>query len=167
VTPDLTFNIAELWLFGSITYKAKKHSFDARSYSGGRGGSTTPGAIDPRLANNPFATHVKGQEANKLITKVGGPIPIGVYSLKTSTTTNRIDLTPANGTWVSGRTGFQIHGTGPKGSIGCIVPSDFHVVTRLYGLLEDIEEHNLPAPTLQVIAVGADMDRFLKVNNFA
>jgi len=161
---DLTYNIAELRLQGLINYKGKKYFFDSRAFSGGRGGSTTPGAVDRRLANNPFATHVKGEETNNMITKVGGPIPMGKYSMKTSSTVNRIDLFPQTNGNLAGRTGgFQIHGTGPKGSIGCIVPADFDDVIRLYGLLSDIEDENLPAPVLQVVAEGSDIDRFLRL----
>jgi hypothetical protein len=55
------------------------------------------------------------------------------------------------------RDGFAIHGRGPRGSDGCIVPADFHVVQLLYSQVKARETANRPRPTLSVFAVG-DLD---------
>ena len=52
------------------------------------------------------------------------------------------------------RGGFLIHGRGPRGSDGCIVPADFHVVQLLYKLVKAREVAGEPAPTSAVVAIG-------------
>lgn len=161
----LTFNMAAGRLTGELVVNDKRAYFNASAGAGGRAGSTTPGAIDPDLLNNPFATGVKGIESGGQIVKVGGPLPLGIYKLKThESKPNWIRLEPLPGTSLLGRDGgFAIHRRGRHGSIGCIVPSDSNVVIRLYSLLAEIEDLALPAPWLKVVAEGSDMDRFLKV----
>lgn len=156
---DLTFNMVEMRLYGCIEYLGTKHYFDSKYVgSGGRAGSTEKRAVIPSLANNPYAIHVKGAEdAKGRITKVGGPIPMGAYTLKASAKKNRIDLIPDDPKL--DRDNLQIHGRGQKGSIGCIVPTDFDDVIRLYTLVVAIESAGLPPPRLSVIAQG-DLSRF-------
>ncbi|MBD8533127.1 MULTISPECIES: hypothetical protein [unclassified Massilia] len=165
-TCEFLYNIPESRLTGELECDGKKEVFNAYAGSGGRAGSKTAGALDPRLANNPFAVHVKGVSSGGEITKIGGPIPMGVYELHPhETKENWIRILPLEGTAVYGRDGFAIHGRGHNGSIGCIVPSDFHNVVRLYTLLKKRHEQGLDAPRLKVIAVGTDMDRFIFSRN--
>ena len=155
---DLVYNIVE----ESLTGKIDGTAISARAVSGGRAGSKTPGAVEFLLANNPYATGVKkGKTA-------GGPIPLATYLLKThESKPNWIRLLPADGkTSVKGRDGFAIHGRGKRGSDGCIVPTDFHLVQLLYGLVKDRETAGNTAPTLAVVATG-DLDRFDKLNRTA
>src|SRR5215207_8787014 len=150
---ELIYNIAECKLTGELVFNGKKERINAYAGSGGRAGSKTRGAFDPDLANNPFATKVKGVQVGKKITKVGGPLPFGVYTLHTrKKKENWIDLRPEDPSVMEDRSGMAIHGRGPNGSIGCIVPSDSHVVIRLYRLVSEIEKQDLPAPRLKVIA---------------
>jgi hypothetical protein len=53
-----------------------------------------------------------------------------------------------------GRSGFLIHGTGPRGSDGCIVPIDFNVAKLLYRGVKAREQSSKKAPTLAVVTVG-------------
>jgi len=62
---------------------------------------------------------------------------------------------------------YNIAGYRLSGSIGCVVASDFTVVTPLYELLTEMEADKLPPPTLQVIAVGSAMDQFLNISRIA
>jgi hypothetical protein len=103
------------------------------------------------LANNPYATRVKktGEAAP------GGPLVLGTYTLRThEKKANQIRLIPATGQAMHHRDGFLIHGRGPRGSDGCIVPTDFHVVQLLHKLVKAREAAKKPAPTLTVVAVG-------------
>ncbi len=150
---DLTYNIVEMTLTGSID----GHRVNATAYSGGRAGSKQANAVHPMLANNPFATGVK--KIKKGDKTIGGTIPLGTYALKTQEDKHHkyIRLNPVAGTNLHGRGGFLIHGRGPRGSDGCIVPQNFAVVVSLYGLVEHREKSGRPAPTLEVVAIG-DID---------
>lgn len=146
---DLIYNIVEAQLSGIIDGIA----ISAYAVSGGRAGSKTAGAVNPVLANNPYATRVK-----KSPTIPGGPIIMGKYFLKTHETRNNwIRLIPFDNKEMGNRDGFAIHGRGSRGSDGCIVPTDFNVVETLYKLLKKREESGTSSPTLAVISVG-DMD---------
>jgi len=150
---DLTFNVVD----GRLTGKIGTYNVNAVAGSGGRSGSKTQGACNYFLANNPFATHTKLEKTKP--GSVGGTLPQGIYTLRTHEKKhNQIRLVPDTGNDMHGRDGFLIHGRGPRGSDGCIVPSDFHVVVKLYEVLKKQEADGLPAPSLQVIAVGADPD---------
>lgn len=104
---------------GVLTGTAGGRSIEMKAYSGGGGGSTRS-ASDPFAVNNPVVTEQKQRGR----TVRGGPIPVGEY----------IILPPA--TWHGSlaavlvprasmkRSGFMIHGRGPLGSDGCIVPTD-------------------------------------------
>jgi len=146
---DLVFNIVEQLLVGAIDGV----KISANAVAGGRAGSKTPGAVHYFLANNPYATGVKLTEKNP-----GGPLVMGSYRLKTHEShSNWIRLLPDASNAMHGRAGFAIHGRGPRGSDGCIVPTDFPVVQLLYSLVKHREEEKQQAPTLAVVAIG-DLD---------
>ena len=150
---DLLYNIVEESLTGSIN----SVSICAQAGSGGRAGSKTKGAVNAFLANNPYATGVKKNSKHP-----GGPLPRARYSLSTHEKHPFwIRLTPLaeDGALLRGRDGFAIHGRGPWGSDGCIVPSDFGVVKLIYSLVQATEKAGKPAPTLEVMSVGV-FDRF-------
>jgi hypothetical protein len=111
---DLAYNIMEELLVGSVDGT----SISAHVVSGGRAGSKTAGAVNPFLANNPYATGVK--QAGRA---PGGPLILGRYRLKThESKPSWIRLLPFDESAMHGRSGFAIHGRGPRGSDGCIVP---------------------------------------------
>ena len=148
-TTDFTYNIVEQTLQGRLDGV----SIVAHVVSGGRAGSTQRGAVNAFLANNPFATGVK-------LTKktAGGPLILGTYSLKTHETRQMwIRLIPSADNHMHGRNGFAIHRRGPRGSDGCIVPTDSAVVALLYSLVRAREQKRAAPPTLAVTAVG-DLD---------
>lgn len=146
---DLTYNIVEETLGGMIDGV----SISATAVSGGRAGSKQTGAVNPFLANNPYATRVK-----KTATTPGGPLIIGKYQLRThESRENWIRLVPFDENHMHDRDGFAIHGRGKRGSDGCIVPTDFAVVTQLHSLVKAREQAGKAAPTLAVVAVG-DLD---------
>ena len=146
---DLVYNIVEELLSGSIDGV----SISAHVGSGGRAGSKTRGAVNPFLANNPYATGVKSQGD-----LAGGPTVMGKYTLRTHEShKNWIRLIPDAQNNMHGRDGFAIHGRGPVGSHGCIVPTDFNVVTLLHKLVKAREKDGQRAPTLAVVAIG-DLD---------
>lgn len=147
---DLVYNILEEHLSGSIG----EVKISAYAVSGGRAGSKTPGAVNPLLANNPYATRVK-KKGDKKDAPPGGPIVLGTYTLKThEKKADMIRLIPGVGSDMHGRSGFLIHGRGPRGSDGCIVPTDFHVVQLLHKLVKARETDKKAAPTLAVVAIG-------------
>lgn len=153
---DLTYNSVEMKLTGSID----GYKIDANAYSGGRAGSKQRGAVHPILANNPFLTSVKKIDGDDK--SIGGTLPLGTYELKThEKKKNWIRLNPIAGTNLKGRAGFAIHGRGPRGSDGCIVPEDFHVILSIYALLKTREKAGRSAPTLEVVAIG-DIDMIEK-----
>ena len=146
---DIVYNIADGILAGELD------GFRIRTYagSGGRAGSKVPGAVNRLLANNPFATGVHGAGHLK------GPLPMGRYKMKRHEVRSHwIRLDPERGNVMHGRAGFAIHGRGQVGSHGCIVPNDFSVVVRLYDLLAAREKRGEPWPTLEVVAIGADLE---------
>ena len=154
---DLTFNLAD----GLLTGKLDGYTVNARAASGGRGNSKSPGAGRYFLVNNFFSSQVKLEKSDPI--SVGGTLPLGLYRLKThERRANWIRLNPEPGTNMGIRDGMAIHGRGPRGSDGCIVPADFHVVTKLYELTKQRERDGKPGPVLRVEAVGADVDKKLR-----
>jgi hypothetical protein len=146
---DFTYNIVEQLLVGRLDGV----TLSAHVVSGGRAGSKAHGAVNPFLANNPYATHIKKTTHNP-----GGPLILGEYTMKTHESRNNwIRLIPSSGNYMRGRAGFAIHGRGQRGSDGCIVPTDFAVVQLLYKLVAAREKKGGPAPTLTVVAIG-DLD---------
>lgn len=157
-SPELAYNIASMRLTGTVDGTA----INTIAYSGGRAGSKTPGAINNLIANNPFLTGVKLNEAKKKNGSVGGPLPMGTYTLVLhEKKENFIRLVPKNVTNMHSRSGFLIHGKGVRGSDGCIVPDEFSIVQALYKLVKERKEKNLPVIHLKVYAVG-DLDFFQK-----
>jgi hypothetical protein len=63
-----------------------------------------------------------------------------------------------------GRAGFAIHGRGPEGSQGCIVPKDFSVVQTIYRLVKERKDKMKSPISIQVYAVG-DLDYFQRKLN--
>ena len=151
LVPDLTYNIVE----GSLTGRLDGLSINARAGSGGRYGSKTKGALNQWLANNPFATHVK-----KTTKTPGGPLPLGYYKLVLhEKRKNWIRLVPFTENTMFGRDAFAIHGRGPRGSDGCIVPTDFNVVVDMCKALRKRSDAGGKVPVLRVIATG-DLSRW-------
>jgi hypothetical protein len=152
VQPDLRYNLANGHLSGSIGGR----KLSTYAGSGGRAGSKTGGALNWWLANNAFAVRVKKTESNP-----GGPLPMGKYKLVLhDSRKNWIRLLPLHQP-MHGRDGFAIHGRGPRGSDGCIVPTDFVVVLELCVALAHLAKSGRPAPVLEVYAEGQDLDRQL------
>lgn len=150
---ELTYNIAEMRLTGNID----GNPIDARAYSGGRGGSKTTGAVNPIVINNPFLTSLKENSKKNI---VGGPLPMGVYTLKLhEARQNWIRLIPQNVISMHNRDGFAIHGRGPEGSQGCIVPQDFAIVQKLYKLVKERRDKKEAPITIRVYATG-DLDYY-------
>lgn len=141
---DLTYDISARRLVGTVDGT----TFDILAVSGGRAGSTTPGAVDTWLSNNPFKTHQK-----ESATKKGGPIPPGTYTMEAIHPVNswkRIVLTPDASNDMSAdagdtRAGFLIHPRGPIGSQGCIVPMHPNDFAKLWQAVK-----NDPDSTLEV-----------------
>ena len=119
--------------------------------SGGRGGSTTKG-VATNAANNPYwtrlrtTTHVasNGREVHTDRDTHGGPIPPGQYKVGIpglhTTGDGHKYLAAVLTAVVPAKTklhrdGFLIHGPGPHGSDGCIVPFHRTEFERLMGLL--------------------------------
>src|ERR1700722_5027955 len=160
--PDLIFNVIE----GSLTGSLDGEIFNSRASSGGRGGSKEKNVENYFLKNNPFSAAVKGPDDLKKPpkdTRVGGTLPLGFYSLHAHSKKDHIRVDPLPGTNMHGRNAILIHGRGKRGSDGCIVPADFHVVQRLYAVLLKREKKSaVDAPVLEVVAIGADVGRKLR-----
>lgn len=128
---DLTFAIAG----GMLTGTAGGEAVKMPAFSGGRGGSTTKGAVDAGVVNNPDKV---GQKTDHRHHVHGGPLPPGTYTIGVPSRHAHLGLsaalTPHTGNHMLGRAGFFIHGSGPHGSDGCIVPAaaaDFHRLMHL------------------------------------
>lgn len=146
---NLTYNIVEGLLLGVIDAV----HINAQAVSGGRAGSKLLDVVNPWLANNPYATRVK-----KGTKRPGGPLIMGKYWLQChESRANWLRLIPYPTNAMGNRNGFAIHGRGNRGSDGCIVPTDFNVVLKLYSLVQTREASRLAAPSLAVIAIG-DID---------
>jgi len=117
---NLTYYIFEGLLIGS----AGGRNFHLFAASGGAGGSTkqTP----TTSANNPYMTGLKttGQGTEH---QHGGPLPLGRYTVHKPIQHPHLGraafLEPARGNNMLGRSRFYLHGRGPHGSDGCIVPT--------------------------------------------
>ena len=146
----LTYNIAD----GRLSGLVDGVRIDAHAGSGGRAGSKTPYAANYFLANNPLAPHVKAGG------DIFGPLPQGRFRLQLhESRPNWIRLIADRSNIMLVRDGFAIHGRGAVGSHGCIVPDRFDVVRILCKILKQRHERGQEAPTLQVVAVGQDLDR--------
>jgi hypothetical protein len=127
-TAQLTYYIFEGVLVGCI----ERDLIHISAWSGGGGGSTQhrtdDSANNPYMsANNPYMYALKEVDNKaKHIHIHGGPIPPGAYRIhspdhhpKLGLSAQLQPLTPLP----NNRGGFYIHGQGPHGSDGCIVPS--------------------------------------------
>ena len=118
---NLTYSIFE----GVLTGTANNRAFNIMALSGGGGGSTQhDGNAD---TNNPYSQGVKTVDGKNHIH--GGPIPTGRYRIRTPSRHPHLGLSARLDPYdidqarhMAGRDGFYIHGRGPHGSDGCIVP---------------------------------------------
>jgi hypothetical protein len=116
----LTYYIFEGILAGLVAGKP----IELSALSGGGGGSTKYAAAD--TVNNPYSTGVKTTGSGSHHVH-GGPIPQGAYKICAPAHHPHLGLSARldpeeSKTLVRG--GFFIHGRGPHGSDGCIVPLD-------------------------------------------
>ena len=119
---NLTYYIRE----GLLVGVSGRRMFHIPALSGGGGGSTQNAGTD--TINNPYMEGLKTSgAANSPFHIHGGPLPPGKYVVHTpaqhphlglSAELEHPDFDPM------GRDGFYIHGRGPHGSDGCIVPLD-------------------------------------------
>jgi hypothetical protein len=150
---ELTYNIAS----GQLTGRIDGVSISASAGSGGRSGTKTAGALNWWLANNPLATGVKLSSDKS---RPGGPLPLGEYKVVLhESRQNWLRLVPLDEAAMHGRSGMAIHGRGPRGSDGCIVPTDFAVVTQLCRLIRNRNSAGGANVVLEVVAIGQDLDR--------
>lgn len=131
-TANLTYLIFE----GLLTGTAGDQFVHLTALSGGGGGSTkhrTSAAV-----NNPYmeALRTRGEGGYHVH---GGPIPPGKYLICKPGRHRHLGLSAQLIHTASkapmGRDGFYIHGQGPHGSDGCIVPIDVSQFRRLMDLL--------------------------------
>jgi hypothetical protein len=133
VSASLTYSISE----GLLTGLANGAMIYVTALSGGGGGSTRHGGNSD--TNNPYSTGVKTEEGKTH--QHGGPIPTGRYRILPPSRhphlglSCRLDPYDADQTrHMGGRDGFYIHGRGPHGSDGCIVPmEDFQELMTALG----------------------------------
>jgi len=157
IKADLTYNIVEMALVGNIDGVR----INSRAHSGGRAGSKLDGVHNYFLGNNPFSTGAKLKD--DMAGSAGGTLPMGRYSLRLhESRKNWIRLIPDAGNAMKGRAGFAIHGRGKRGSDGCIVPTDFHIVLKLCELVEARQKKHGAEVVLNVVAIGADVDKKLR-----
>lgn len=122
MSAELTYYIFE----GILTGTANKAFFQISAVSGGGAGSTKN--RPESSANNPYMEGLKTAAATKTTGHVhGGPIPPGKYTIQKPSHHPHLGLSAQllHPRWrPMGRDGFYIHGRGPHGSDGCIVPLD-------------------------------------------
>ncbi len=121
MSANLTYSIVDRLLNGT----ANGVAIDIKALSGGGGGSTRHGENSD--TNNPSSTSVKTKGGK--VHQHGGPCPTGRYRILAPSRhphlglSCRLDPYDAEQTrHMMGRDGFYIHGRGPHGSDGCIVP---------------------------------------------
>ncbi len=159
----LQYSIMDECLYGSIG----EVNFSMRAYSGGGRGSTKGvERHDLRHWDSSKKAPSAYDESNR-----GGPLPIGMYlasyigKYKHFGECARLDQTISSllqrdyfspiGVKVTDRDGFLIHGEGPKGSDGCIVPAS---KTALRQLLKTIRSYGKPVALL-VHSEGMNADK--------
>ena len=135
----LTYYIKEGILVGQVAGKLI-HIFAA---SGGGGGTKKiSGPAEPSTVNNPYLT---GQRKHGRVR--GGPIPVGRYIIEppkpwhhTQAARLQPSVSAAHFSAATGRDGgFLIHGRGPLGSDGCIVPKiPSQFIELMNGLASDV-----------------------------
>ena len=133
---ELTYYIYEGLLVGKI----ENTFIQMSAVSGGGGGSKIRAGNDS--TNNPYLTALKEVEGTpgRVPHVHGGPIPLGRYKIdppgKHPKLGRSARLTPEQGTPMFNRDGFYIHGRGPHGSDGCVVPMKQDDFSTLLTLLE-------------------------------
>jgi hypothetical protein len=147
---QLSYNIVEQRLLGRLGSVV----INCTAGSGGRAGTKTKDAENWWLKNNPLATHIH------LGAHQFGPLPQGRYYMHPHEKHNNIvRLGPFPSNFMYGRSEFLIHGRGPIGSHGCIVPYDLNDVITIYNAVTMYIDTHKSKPVLEVIAVGSDVDR--------
>jgi hypothetical protein len=130
---DLTYYIFE----GVLTGFVGAQRFHMTALSGGGGGSTKVSPVSS--TNNPYQEGLKTTDSVKTGGHVhGGPIPPGTYLIQKPAKHPHLGLSARldHRHWrPMGRDGFYIHGRGPHGSDGCIVPLIQPEFTALMGAL--------------------------------
>ena len=159
MSTDLTYSIARELLFGTVGGK----QFAVPATSGGGRGATTAGVPQTSLAS--YSPFVK-----KAGTTRGGAIPPGTWRILMPKESG-----DSKGPWVSvlmpdaatrdsfpqrdyDIERFKIHGTGPKGSDGCLVIAPAHRIP----LLKAVKEAG--GATLLVLWDGARMNERIELS---
>jgi hypothetical protein len=154
---------------GEMLYSiAKSFSFSTKAYSGGGRGSTA-GVQRTDLAH--WSTSKKAPTTYNEVNR-GGPIPVGLYIAhyigkykkfgevarldQTITSLLQRDFNSPVGFKVTDRGGFLIHGEGPKGSDGCIVPASKEALKKVLAHIKASKNGVL----LEVYSEGVRSDRF-------
>jgi hypothetical protein len=134
----LTYYIFE----GILVGRAGGRSFHIFALSGGGGGSKSPkpGWVAGDVVNNPYLTGLK-EEDSKSGHRHGGPLPVGRYKIAKPEPNHEgkgrwASLIPDPHNVMMTRGGFAIHGRGPHGSDGCIVPTNPADFQHLMNALE-------------------------------
>ncbi|HIJ88262.1 MAG TPA: DUF2778 domain-containing protein [Desulfuromonadales bacterium] len=159
----LIYSITDEMLYSTT----KGFSFSTQAFSGGGRGSTA-GAQRNDLAH--WDTDKKAPESFDFSNR-GGPIPVGFYVVKyignyknfgecarleqTITSLIQVDLKSPIGIKVTKRDKFLIHGCGPKGSDGCIVPANKEALKKLLTFIKSAANTVL----LEVRNEGVRMDK--------
>ena len=141
----LKYSIRDEMLYGSVA----DESFSMKAFSGGGRGSTAGMELHDLKH---WSTNKKAPPAFTQRSR-GGPLPVGMYLVKyygfhdhlgrcailMQTLSSLLHADPWSdvGVSVTDRSGFYIHGRGPKGSDGCIVPSKGSDLKSLLDTLED------------------------------
>lgn len=159
----LRYSIMDETLYGSVGGA----SFSMRAFSGGGRGSTSGlERADLRHWSSRKQAPVKFDVEER-----GGPLPVGLYLARyygihehlgrcaaldqTILSLLQADFESPTGLSVTPRSGFYIHGRGPKGSDGCIVPA---VKVDLKALLDAIQAASGPV-LLIVHSEGMNADK--------
>jgi hypothetical protein len=134
VSADLSYFIQE----GVLVGKVGERPFHILAVSGGGGGST---AQRPAASmNNPYMEAFKTADKTRHKPHAhGGPIPPGIYAIRPPAHNAHLGLSAALVLERGGsthRSGFYIHGRGPHGSDGCIVPLDTKQFQQLMAALK-------------------------------
>ena len=162
----LTYSIAREWLEGSVG--GKKFSF--RAWSGGGRGRVGGGAEVTPASYDVFRKEL-GQGSHHVH---GGPIPTGIYVCKyiahhavfgeciflQQTILSLIGVDIKGNLHLYNRSGFFIHGRGPHGSDGCVVPENSAERHRLNRAVRDaagtvllnVTDKGMPLPAIQTQA---------------
>ena len=168
----LRYNIMSEMLYGTVAGQ----SISMKAYSGGgRGSKSGVERSNIRHWDTQKKAPAKYDEANR-----GGPLPQGYYIVKylgkykhygvsarlEQTLTSLLysdftsDISPIS---VTQRDGFLIHGMGPKGSDGCIVPAN---AKSLNHLLSALKKSKAPV-WLAVHSSGIMSDKLKNVGDIA